>query len=57
MGGIVNAFATDVSEDAAVNAAPRDRRVPEGVGSVDGTLEWRVAERSRRAAIGVVKGR
>jgi hypothetical protein len=39
------------------NKEPSDRRTPDGVGRVVGTLAWSVAERSNRTAAGVVRGR
>lgn len=62
----MRAFAIDsrwevvISDDEVLvgeNADPRDRSMLAGVGMEEGTLEWRVAERSRRAAAGDVSGR
>jgi hypothetical protein len=56
---MVNAFATEFSGDeptAGENADPRDLRMPDGVGILEGTFECNEAERSRRAATGDVNG-
>lgn len=65
MGGIVNAFATESKGEGEtkgyssldLNAGESERRKLDGVGMLEGSLEWIVAERSRAAAIGEVRGR
>jgi hypothetical protein len=59
IGGIVSAFAIESSDDpsAGEKAELSDRRMRDGVGTLEGAFECKVADRSRRAATGDVIGR
>jgi hypothetical protein len=56
----VRAFAIDCNDEGVDDeeiAESRTRKIVEGVGKPGGSLEWTVAERSRRTARGDVMGR